>query len=81
MLNMNPNMKPAGRDQDQAGLSKVTRTNPQLMAYAQQAYGTTNLDEDQWKQCEEAYKMNMVFQDIARKKARDEKLQMAGKFK
>lgn len=29
----------------------------------------------------DAYKMNMVFQDIARKKANDEELARAGKFK
>lgn len=62
-------------------ISKVTRTNPQLLAYAKQAYGRIDLDEDEWKQCEEAFKMNMMFQDIARKKARDEELAKAGKFK
>ncbi|CAG7821815.1 unnamed protein product [Allacma fusca] len=63
------------------GLSKVSRQNPQILAYAQQAYGTTDLDEEQWKQCEEAYKLKLVYQDIAKKKARDEKLEAAGKFK
>jgi len=62
-------------------LAKVTRTNPQLVAYAKQAYGRTDLDEDEWKQCEEAYKMNLVFQDIARKKAKNEEIERAGKFK
>jgi len=62
-------------------VNKVTRTNPQLLAYAKQAYGTTDLDEEQWKQCEEAYKMNLVFHDIAQKKARDAQLEKAGKFK
>ena len=66
---------------DKPMLVKVTRTNPQLLQYAQQAYGTTNLDEEQWTQCEEAFKMNLLFQDIARKKEKDEKLQAAGKFK
>lgn len=62
-------------------LTKATRTNPQLLSYARQSYGTTDLDEEQWKQCEEAYKMNLLFQDIARKKARDEELLKSGKFK
>lgn len=62
-------------------ISKITRTNPQLVGYARQAYGRVDLDDDEWKQCEEAYKMNMVFQDIARKKAQDEELAKAGKFK
>ena len=72
---------PVALPKDKPMLVKVTRTNPQLLAYAQQAYGTTNLDEEQWTQCEEAFKMNLLFQDIAQKKARDEKLQAAGKFK
>lgn len=55
--------------------------NPQLLNYARQSYGTVQLDEEQWKQCEEAYKMNLLFQDIARKKAKDEKLAQTGKFK
>jgi hypothetical protein len=62
-------------------LAKVTRTNPALVAYAKQAYGRTDLDDDEWKQCEEAYKMNLVFQDIARKKAKNEEIERAGKFK
>lgn len=62
-------------------VSKVTRTNSQLLAYAKQAYGTTDLDNDQWKQCEEAYKMNLVFQEIAQKKAKDAAIAKAGKFK
>ncbi|XP_021968667.1 SURP and G-patch domain-containing protein 1 isoform X2 [Folsomia candida] len=64
-----------------ASISKITRTNPQLLAYARQAYGRIDLDDDEWKQCIDAYKMNMVFQDIARKKANDEELARAGKFK
>lgn len=64
-----------------ATLSKLTRASPQLVAYARQAYGRVDLDDDEWKQCEEAYKMNLVFQDIARKKAKDEELERAGKFK
>ncbi len=62
-------------------ISKITRHNPMLVRYAQQSYGRTDLDDDEWKQCEEAYKMNMIFQDIARKKAKDEELARAGKFK
>jgi len=62
-------------------LNLTTRTNPQLLDYARQSYGTIQLDEEQWKQCEEAYKMNLLFQDIARKKAKDEQLAQARKFK
>jgi len=60
-------------------LTKIT--NPQLLSYARQSYGTVDLDDEQWKQCEEAFKMNLLFQDIARKKARDEQLANQGKFK
>ncbi len=62
-------------------LTQITPKNPQLVAYARQSYGTVDLDEEQWKQCEEAFKMNLLFQDIARKKARDEELARKGKFK
>lgn len=62
-------------------VKKVTRASPQLLAYAKQAYGTTDLDDEQWKQCEEAYKMNLVFQEIAQKKAKHNALEEAGKFR
>jgi splicing factor 4 len=80
-LEFPPVPAPATSTEGVIGLSKVSRQNPQLLAYAQQAYGTTDLDEEQWKQCEEAYKLKLVYQDIAKKKAKDEKLAAAGKFK
>jgi len=62
-------------------VSAVTRKDPELLAYARQSYGTIDLDEEQWKQCEDAYKMNLLFQDLQRKKLVDTKLEKAGKFK
>ncbi|XP_023725882.1 max-binding protein MNT isoform X3 [Cryptotermes secundus] len=38
-------------------LSKVTRTDPALIQYAAQAFGTVNLSEEDWKKAEDHYKL------------------------
>lgn len=62
-------------------LSTVTRTDPALLQYARQNFGTTNLSEDDWKKAEEHYKINLLFQDMQRKRQEIEKLAKNGKFK
>jgi splicing factor 4 len=41
-------------------LSKVTRTDPALVQYAIQAFGTSNLSEDDWKKAEDHYKVMYI---------------------
>jgi splicing factor 4 len=41
-------------------LSKITRTDPALIQYAAQAFGTVNLSEEDWKKAEDHYKV-MIF--------------------
>jgi splicing factor 4 len=62
-------------------LSTVTRTDPALLQYARQNFGTTNLTEDDWKKAEEHYKINLLFQDMQRKRQEIDKLARNGKFK
>lgn len=38
-------------------LSRVTRTDPGLLRYAMQSFGTTNLSEEDWKKAEDHYKV------------------------
>jgi hypothetical protein len=38
-------------------LSKITRTDPALIQYAAQAFGTINLSEEDWKKAEDHYKV------------------------
>ena len=38
-------------------LSAVRAANPSLLAYAQRVFGSVDLDEDQWKQCEDQMKV------------------------
>ena len=38
-------------------ISKITRTDTALIQYAMQAFGTTNLSEEDWKKAEDHYKV------------------------
>ena len=42
-------------------LTKITRTDPALVQYAVQAFGTSNLSEDDWKKAEDHYKVMFVY--------------------
>jgi splicing factor 4 len=62
-------------------LSTFTRSDPALQNYARQNFGTTNLSEEDWKKAEEHYKINLLFQDMQRKRQEIEQLAKKGKFK
>lgn len=62
-------------------LSKVTRTDPALLQYVSNTYGSTNLSEEDWKKAEDNYKIHVLYQDMLRKKEEVERLQKAGKNK
>jgi hypothetical protein len=62
-------------------LSTLTRSDPALLSYARLNFGTTNLSEDDWKKAEEHYKINLLFQDMQRKRQEIEQLAKKGKFK
>lgn len=62
-------------------LSAVRRGNPALVQYAIKVFGSTDLEEHQWKQCEDQLKMNIVYQEILTKKEAAEKLAQQGKHK
>lgn len=62
-------------------LSQVTRTDPALLAYARQSYGTVNLDDETWRKCEDHYKVNLLYQDMLRKRNEMDRLAKAGRQK
>ncbi|KAF6210745.1 hypothetical protein GE061_013855 [Apolygus lucorum] len=62
-------------------LTKVTRTEPGLLQYAMQAYGSTNLTEEDWKKAEDNYKVHLLYQDMLTKRAEVEQLHAKGKNK
>ncbi|XP_003736738.2 bromodomain-containing protein 4 isoform X1 [Drosophila pseudoobscura] len=62
-------------------LSTITRTDPALLQYARLNYGSTQLTDEQWKQCEEHYKVNLLYQDMMRKRQEIDRLARGGKFK
>ena len=35
----------------------ITKTDPELIQYAMKVFGTTDLSESQWKQCEDQIKV------------------------
>ena len=41
-------------------LSRITSADPQILTYAQRVFGTTDLSEDQWKQCMDQVKVNNI---------------------
>lgn len=69
------------KNKPQPMLSTVTRTDPALLNYARQNYGTTNLSEEDWKNCEEHYKVNLLYQDMLRKREEIDRLAKSGKNK
>lgn len=38
-------------------LSRITSADPQILTYAVRVFGTTDLTEDQWKQCMDQVKV------------------------
>lgn len=62
-------------------LSTITRSDPALLQYARQNFGTTSLSEEDWKKAEEHYKINLLFQDMQRKRQELDHLAKNGKFK
>lgn len=62
-------------------LKKVTRTDPALLQYARQNFGSIELSEDDWKKAEEHYKINLLYQDMLKKRQEIDHLAKSGKFK
>lgn len=62
-------------------LTTMTRNNPALLSYAMNNYGTMELNEEEWKQCENNFKLNLLYQDMLKKRQEVEKLAQAGKNK
>ncbi|XP_063909039.1 arginine-glutamic acid dipeptide repeats protein-like isoform X2 [Zophobas morio] len=85
VLNPTPGALPRpGGPQAQSGnvmLSKITRSDPGLIQYTVNTYGSTNLSEEEWKKAEDNYKINILYQDMMKKREELEKLQLAGKNK
>jgi len=62
-------------------ISKVTRTDPGLLHYTMNAYGTNCLSEEDWKKAEDNYKVHLLYQDMLKKRAEVERLEERGKHK
>uniref|UniRef100_A0A1I8PJC7 G-patch domain-containing protein n=1 Tax=Stomoxys calcitrans TaxID=35570 RepID=A0A1I8PJC7_STOCA len=68
-------------NQNKPMLSTITRSDPALLQYAKLNYGSTNLSEEDWAKCEEHYKVNLLYQDMMRKRQEIDRLAKSGKFK
>lgn len=64
-----------------ANLASITRSDPSLLSYARQNYGTVQLSEEDWKKCEEHFKVNLLYQDMLRKREEIDRLAKSGRFK
>ncbi|KAI8434251.1 hypothetical protein MSG28_012346 [Choristoneura fumiferana] len=68
-------------DEDGLKLTTVNRNNQALMQYAMTNFGTTNLSPEDWKKCEDNFKLNLLFQDMLKKRQEVERLAASGKHK
>lgn len=62
-------------------LTNVNRTDPALLAYVRQNFGSTNLSEEDWKKAEDHFKINLLYQDMLKKRQEIDRLAASGKFK
>ncbi|XP_023941160.2 uncharacterized protein LOC112048042 [Bicyclus anynana] len=76
-----PDAKLSRIDEGGLKLTNINRNNQALMQYAMTNYGTTNLDPDDWKKCEDNFKLNLLYQDMLKKRQEVERLAYSGKHK
>ncbi|XP_015437170.1 PREDICTED: formin-like protein 5 isoform X2 [Dufourea novaeangliae] len=62
-------------------LTKVSRNDPALIQYARQTFSTLDLTEEQWKKAEDHYKINLLYQNLLRKREELKRLEAQGKHK
>ncbi|XP_014600309.1 PREDICTED: arginine-glutamic acid dipeptide repeats protein isoform X1 [Polistes canadensis] len=62
-------------------LTKISRNDPALMQYARQTFGTLDLSEEQWKKAEDHFKINLLYQNLLRKREEVKRLEAQGKHK
>lgn len=69
------------RQPPSARLTAVTRNDPALLQYARANYGSVQLTEEEWTKCEDHYKVNLLYQDLLKKRNDIDKLANSGRFK
>ncbi|XP_033225087.1 formin-like protein 5 isoform X2 [Belonocnema kinseyi] len=62
-------------------LTTISRTDPALIQYARQTYGTLDLSEEQWKKAEDHFKINLLYQNLLKKREEVKRLEAQGKHK
>lgn len=62
-------------------LTSIKRTDPALLNYARQNYGTVDLSEEDWKKCEDHFKVNLLYQDMLKKREEIDRMARSGRFK
>lgn len=65
----------------QTKLAELNAGNPALVAYAKRVFGSTDLSDAQWKQCEDQLKMSVVYGQMAAKQAAANAMMAKGKNK
>lgn len=62
-------------------INKVTRTDKALLQYAKNTFGTTDLSEEDWVKAEDHFKINLLYQEMLRKRKELDQLAKSGKHK
>ncbi|XP_077291157.1 uncharacterized protein LOC143914719 isoform X2 [Arctopsyche grandis] len=78
---INVNHVPTFPLNSQPQLTKITRQDSGLIQYAIKTYGNVNLSEEDWKKCEDHYKISILYQEMLKKRREIEKLMSSGRFK
>ncbi|XP_017771547.1 PREDICTED: actin cytoskeleton-regulatory complex protein PAN1-like isoform X2 [Nicrophorus vespilloides] len=77
-VDLPPQPKKGGSNKAPRFSTKVTRNDPALIQYAVNAFGSTNLSEEEWCKAEDHFKINLLYQDMIRKRQEVERLQKTG---
>ncbi|XP_037037029.1 uncharacterized protein LOC119074838 isoform X2 [Bradysia coprophila] len=68
-------------NQQKPMLTSIKRTDQALLNYARQNYGTVDLSEEDWKKCEDHFKVNLLYQDMLKKRQEIDRMARSGRFK
>lgn len=68
-------------NQHKPTLTTLTRSDPALLSYARDNFGSTNLSEEDWKKCEEHFKINLLYQDMLQKRNEIDRMAKANRYK
>ncbi|XP_059080866.1 SURP and G-patch domain-containing protein 1-like isoform X1 [Tigriopus californicus] len=68
------------QESESLGKGAMNRS-PHLVQYAMKVFGSADLEDHQWKQCEDQMKMSAIYQEMLKKQTQNEAMLQSGKRK